>query len=349
MKTVYFLRRRYTPFGGSEKDFQDLYDALKTDPHFRVEMIHFRQPTWLPGWVNLLFYNLQVCRRKTHEGIYFSSDRLTCLDVHKAGGGTHKSFLKTKGMSLNPLHPTYLWLEKRTLQNAKKIVAVSRLVKEDIIRDYGISPEKIEVVYNGIRVEEIGETEIARRGNRIRKEFGIAPELPVVLFVGSGFRRKGVREFLELLSALRQDFMALVVGKEKRLAHYRALAHSLGLEGKVIFTGPRTDARDFYCASDLFLFPTHYEPFGNVILEAMNYGNVVVTTRQCGAGELLTEEPRMQTPQDKKILPFLEEALCHSEMRRRIARKNREEVNNYGIERNASQMRRIFEELEYGR
>lgn len=346
MKPVYFFRRRYTPFGGSEKDFQDLYDALKNNPELPVEMVDVRQPAWLPGWVQLLIYNLQVCRRRKKEGLYFSSDRLSCLDVHKAGGGTHKSFLRTKGFTLNPLHPTYLWLEKHTLQNARKIVAVSRLVKEDIMRDYRIPPEKIEVVYNGIRIETIDEEEIAHRGERIRKEFDLPADLPVILFVGSGFGRKGVREFLELLAALRSDFCALVVGKEKRLSHYRSLARSLGLAEKVIFTGPRTDARDFYCASDVFLFPTHYEPFGNVILEAMNYGNVVLTTLQCGAGELLREEPRMRSPKDKEVLPFLESMLRSPRKRRAIARKNRESVSEYSIEKNAEAMRRIFQELE---
>ena len=346
MKPVYFLRRRYTPFGGSEKDFQDLYNALKNDPELPVEMVDIRQPSWLPGWVQLLIYNVQVCRGRKKEGLYFSSDRLTCLDVHKAGGGTHKSFLRTKGFSLNPLHPTYLWLEKHTLQNARKIIAVSKLVKEDIVRDYRIRPEKIEVVYNGIRVEAIDEEEIARRGRRIRKEFELPADCPVILFVGSGFGRKGVREFLELLAALRSDFRALVVGKEKRLSDYRSFARSLGLEKKVIFTGPRTDARDFYCASDVFLFPTHYEPFGNVILEAMNYGNVILTTLQCGAGELLQEEPRMRSPKDRSVLPFLERMLRDPHKRRAIARKNRESVPDYSIEKNAEAMRRIFKELE---
>ncbi|WP_456432114.1 glycosyltransferase family 4 protein [Nitratifractor sp.] len=347
MKTVYFLRRSYTPFGGSERDFLDLYDTIRENSEFPIAMIDFRQPSWLPGWLRLLLYDRQAYRfRKHHTGILFSSDRLGCLDIHKAGGGTHKSFLRTKGFSLNPLHPTYLWLEKRTLRNARKIIAVSKLVKDDIIHDYRIPAEKIEVIYNGIRLDPIDDATIAQNSTAIRREFSLPDGVPIILFVGSGFRRKGVREFLELLHALRSDFRALVVGKEKRLAHYRALARKLGLDKRVIFTGPRTDVRKFYCASEIFLFPTHYEPFGNVVLEAMQYGNAVITTRQCGAGELLGEEPRMADPADRTILPFLENLLQDPDKRRAIAAANRERVKQHDIRHNARALRRIIRELE---
>ena len=65
--------------------------------------------------------------------------------------------------------------------------------------------------------------------------------------------------------------------------------------------GIRKDVCDFYVASDIFILPSHYEPFGNAVLEAMSYGNVVITTKQTGASELLNEEFIMDGSNDYSI------------------------------------------------
>ncbi len=142
LKKITFVRRQDTPFGGAENYLKRLIKELK-GREIEVELLHFSQPNWLVSWIKLPLYNYQACRAKK-DRFYFSNDRLSCLEIYRAGGGTHKSFLKTKGFSFNPLHPIYLWMEKKTFKNSKIIIANSKMVKKDIIIDYGISPDKIE-------------------------------------------------------------------------------------------------------------------------------------------------------------------------------------------------------------
>jgi len=353
MKKLIFVRRQYSPFGGAEVYQQQLMEEIEKKDDFNVALWHIEPPKWLPSWLKILYYNWKVCNKrkkedKENDKIYFSSDRLTCLDFHHAGGGTHKSFLKTKGFSLNPLHPTYLWIEKKTLKKAKHIIAVSNMVKEHIIKDYDIPEGKITVIYNGANINNINEDEINRRKSILLKEFPIAKEKPIILFVGSGFKRKGVEEFLHILSKIESTFHAFVVGKEKKLKKYIELSKHLQLENKVTFTGPRKDVENFYAASDIFLFPTHYEPFGLVVLEAMGFGNAIITTesKYCGASELLKFETKMNAPDDYSIVSYINQLLNDSSLLYSIQQKNMQIAKNYTIEKNAEKIMQLIKDLD---
>jgi UDP-glucose:(heptosyl)LPS alpha-1,3-glucosyltransferase len=300
----------------------------------------------MPSWIKLPYYDFQVCRRRDEEALYFSNDRLSCLDIHRAGGGTHKTFLKTKGFTLNPLHPVYLWLERRTLRNARHIIAISEMVKNDIIRDYGIEADKITVVYNGIHTNQVTDEEMAEKKSRILREFGVEEGKAILLFVGSGFERKGGEEFLQILSRLKTPFHAFMVGKEKRPGKYGKLAEKLDIAEYVTLTGPRKDVEDFYCASDIFLFPTRYEPFGSVILEAMNFGNAVFTTRQCGGGEILKEEPLMENSRDFGIATHIDRLLANPEALQRIKASNMRLAQDFTIEKNVDKTIEVIERLD---
>ncbi|WP_201354005.1 glycosyltransferase family 4 protein [Hydrogenimonas urashimensis] len=345
MKKIYFVRRQHNPFGGVERYFERLVKEMKRRGKFDVEVLHITQPKWMPSWIKLPWYDYQVCSTRK-EGVYFSNDRLSCLDIHRAGGGTHKTFLKVKGFSLNPLHPVYLWLEKRALENSRQIIAISKMVKRNIIDDYGIDEKKITVIYNGIDMEEIPEEAIHEKKVKIFEEFALEEmDLPVILYVGSGYERKGVWEFLEILSRLKSPFHAFVVGKEKHMRKYIQRAETLGIAKRVTFAGPRRDVENFYAASDIFLFPSHYEPFGSVVLEAMHFGNAIITTRQTGAGEILETEPRMETPKDFTIIPYIEELLQNRSKLENIKKHNRTLVENYSMKRNVDETIAVIEKV----
>ena len=332
MTKITFVRRHYTPFGGGERYLKSLYDTVKKR-RLESEILHIDQPKWMPSWIKFPYYNYQACSIKG-EKFYYSLDRLSCLDIYNAGGGTHKAFLQTKGFTLNPLHPVSLWMERKTFKNARHIIAVSNVVKEEIIRHYNIPPEKISVIYNGIDIENYEETLYRSAQDRLEKEFGFDRNMITFLFVGSGFKRKGGEEFLQVLSKIKKPFQAFMVGKEKNLAYYEALAKKLNIADKVVFTGPQSDPRDFYYVSDIFLFPTHYEPFGNVILEAMNFKNLVITTKQCGAGEILESEFLMESPTDYSIVEGIESYMDKKELLSQEKEKNYQNVQAFSIDKN---------------
>ena len=336
---IYFIRQKYTPFGGAERYLKRLTSVL-IKKNIEFDIIYANLPKWFPSWVKALIFNYKVCKNKNNF-FYFSLDRITCADIYRAGDGVHKTFLKTKGFSLNPLHLTYLYLEKKCFKNAKKIIANSNMIKKEIIKEYKIDPKKIEVVYNGVEIKDFDKKSAIER---LKNEFDIINE-KILLFVGSGFERKGVEEFLKILSKIDHPFKAFIVGKEKNINRYKNLSKKLNLEDKVFFTGPRKDVDTFYAAADIFLFPTHYEPFSNVILEAMSFENVVFTTAQNGASEILPKDFIMQNPKDFSIVSKIDQLLKDEQKLKKIQKNMREISKKYTIEQNVEKTLKVIDEF----
>lgn len=317
MKKIHLIREKPSKFGGAEVYLSRLSKALKVEG-IKYQIVNSIFPSFLPSWLRIILFNFQVCLTKKNK-MYFSLERIVCPDVYRAGDGVHKVFLNIENKSkLNPLHPIYLFLETRCFNNAKFIIANSNMIKDEIIDTYGIRPNKIDVVYNGVESKTINHESSFKK---LSKEFDIDKNSSILLYVGSGFKRKGVEEFLEIIAKLKnQSVKAFIIGKEKNLEYYQQLSKDLKIDKTVIFTGPRADVDDFYTIGDIFLFPTRYEPFSNVVLEAMSFENAVFTTRQNGAHEILTDEYIMASSKEfsvaKKIDDLLEDAKELSDIKR---------------------------------
>ncbi len=180
-------------------------------------------------------------------------ERIVCPDVYRAGDGVHKVFLRIEKKSkLNPLHPIYLFLEKRCFNSAKRIIANSNMIKNEIISTYGIDDQKIDVIYNGVKSKIINHESSFKK---LSEEFDLDKNSPILLYVGSGFKRKGVEEFLTAVSKLKdKKIRAFIIGKEKNIKYYEQLSRDLKIDKKVTFTGPRGDVDDFYTIGDIFYF-----------------------------------------------------------------------------------------------
>jgi len=335
---IYLLRQHKTPFGGAENYLSRLMVELKKN-NVECEVIHSYAPKFLASWIKALFFSLQACFSKGNK-FYFSLDRITCPDIYRAGDGVHKVFLKSKKRSFNLLNPVYCYLEKRCFNNAHHIIANSHFIKKQIMETYAISSEKISVIHNGVPLSKPFDKVTCKA--KLMDSFGLNPSLPVILYVGSGFERKGVNEMLHLLSKLTTPFHAFIVGKEKRMAEYLQLSASLGITDSVTFTGARRDVERFYQGSDIFLFPTRYEPFSNVVLEAMSYANAVITTAQNGASEVLEKRFVMETSSDETILPFLETLLNDTSLLDTIQHENAQKATQLSIEHNVAQTLKVI-------
>jgi len=343
MKKLKFIRANQTKHGGAEVYLSRVSDELKR-VNIEHNIVYSDISKRLPSWLRVFYFNHTVCKAKKDDSFYFSLERISCPDIYRAGDGVHKVFMQVEQKSfLNPLHMIYLFLEKKCFQNAKKIIANSLMIKKQIIETYGIESEKITVVHNGVNKEEYNYHESFVR---LEREWQIHSEEKIILYVGSGFKRKGVEVFLHILSKLTyQKYKAFVVGKEKKIAYYQNLAKTLNIEDKVIFTGARDDVKDFYVIADIFLFPTRYEPFSNVVLEAMNYENVVITTKQNGASEILDTEYIMQTPDDFTIVSKLDDLLYDDKKLETLKKRNLEIAQNYSIEKNVAETLKVIDEV----
>ena len=153
-KEIHFIRASNDRYGGAEKYLSRLSKGLNeiNIPH---KVINSKLPKFLPSWLRVIIFNLQVSLLKENK-FYFSLERITCPDVYRAGDGVHRMYLRSEKKSrFNPLHPAYLFLEKKCFQNAKCIIANSLMVKNQIIDCYDINPNKIRVVYSGIKTKKI--------------------------------------------------------------------------------------------------------------------------------------------------------------------------------------------------
>ena len=333
MKKLTFLRLKPSKFGGAERYLQRLTDELKKQ-NIDFEIEYSTAPKFLPSWIKAIWFNIETCLNKKNK-FYFSLERITCPDIYRAGDGVHKVFLKIEKKSkLNPLHLVYLFIEKRMFKNAKKIIANSNMVKTQIINTYNINAKKIEVIYNGITLKE--KTDF----NDIKKEFSIKNE-KIILYIGSGFKRKGVKEALDIISKLKGDFKFIIIGKEKNLNWYKNYTKELNIENNVIFTGPRSDVNKFYSMADIFLFPTHYEPFSNVILESLNFECISFTTRQNGASEILPKEWII----DENIIKKIQYLLDNENELKKFQKQAKEISKNFSIEKNVQKTLKVINEI----
>ena len=342
MNNIYFIRANKNKYGGAENYLLRLSNAL-TNQKINHKIIYSIFPKFIPSWLRVVLFNLQVCLTKKDK-FYFSLDRITCPDIYRAGDGVHKVFLTIEKKSkTNLLHPIYLFLEKRCFNKAKHIIANSQMVKSEIIDTYEIDSKKISVVHNGVKTKEFN---YQNSFDKLSKEFSINKGQKILLYVGSGFERKGVKEFLQIIFELRNlDIKAFVVGKEKNIEYYQQLAIALKIDNQVIFTGAREDVDDFYTISDIFLFPTHYEPFSNVVLEAMNFKNVVFTTQQNGASEILDGGFIMNNPQDFSVVQKIDNLLLNKDRLKSIQDNNREVSKKFSIEKNLSETLKVINEV----
>jgi len=330
-RKIYFVREKRSTIGGAEVYLSRLEKILRTEG-FDCEIINSIFPSFLPSWVRILLFNVQLLVIKKDK-FYFSLERILNPDIYRAGDGVHKIFIKIEKKSrLNLLHPIYIFLERRCFNNAKRIIANSKMIKNEIVRSYQIDKERIDVVYNGIEINDI---DYERSFKSISYEFNINKNIPVILYVGSGFKRKGVEEFLKIISMLKhKEFIAFVVGKERNIDFYKQISSDLGIESKVHFTGPRTDVNDFYTIGDIFILPSHYDPFSNVILEAMSYKCAVVTTKQNGAHEIIDKDYIMSSPDDYLVVNQIENLLKNPEKLESIQESNRIKAKDFSIFQN---------------
>ena len=242
--------------------------------------------------------------RSEHDLVYGLGKTWT-HDVVRLSGGLHASYLERSHLATltgwervvrtdRLKHRLALAIERRALapESYVHVVANSRMVAADAMARHGVPAERITTVWNGVDLARFRPELRATAGARLRAELGLGAEERVVLFLGTGYGRKGLDVLLEAFPAVlaaRPEARLLVAGRDAAIGAWRARAERLGLGGRVRFLGGRADAEAVYAASELYCLPTRYDSFGLTILEALASGLPVVTTDAAGGAEVLEE------------------------------------------------------------
>ncbi|MBI5746246.1 MAG: glycosyltransferase [Nitrospirae bacterium] len=314
--------------------FANLWDIPNPPVSLGKRIIFHRVPMGIgPRFLKLLSFHWR-CRRQLKPeqfDIVYSLAQTYPADIYRMSDGLFRHWISLRYP--NPIirllcllsRPVFIFnlvFEKRILQSGmcRLVIANSNLCRQQAESYYSVHPERIEVIYNGVDLDTFNRGAKMFR-SEIRKSYNIPEDAPLLLFVSMNFSRKGLSELIRSLPLVRTSFPGLrlmVVGKGDPVP-YRKTARALGLEEALVFVGPAKETAPFYGAADLFVLPTHYDPFANVCLEAMACGLPVVTTRQNGASELIEEGVNgyiidRADKIDDMVKKIIQSLLSHSQM-----------------------------------
>lgn len=306
------VRQKYRPDGGAERFVSRALEALSAhDMELNVITRQWegeRQDNW----------HIHICdpmklgRISREKGfadaarklwqrekfdIVQSHERIAGCDIYRAGDGVHRRWLMQRARILPAWRGKWLFLGRyhryvmqaeRAMYQAPELKAVicnAEMVKQEIIEDFSIPANKIHVIYNAIDSSRFVPASEELR-NKLRNEMAIPQNAVALVFVGSGFERKGLASAIRAIA--NTDRYLVVIGQDKADKQYQELAQSLGCLNRVRFMGMQKNTLPFYQAVDGLLLPTLYDPFPNVILEAMACGLPVITSHTCGGAEFIT-------------------------------------------------------------
>jgi UDP-glucose:(heptosyl)LPS alpha-1,3-glucosyltransferase len=232
---------------------------------------------------------LAVARRSWD--VVQSHERTLRQDVYRAGEGCHRAYLASeeRGRARGLYHRIVLALERRVFARTPHIVAIADAGRREIETLYGVSPGRLAVVYNGVDLERFHPLNRARYREPARAEAAIPSRAFTVLFVGSGFARKGLATAVEAFAALSDRESRFVVVGKGDARPYRFAAARLGVGERIAWLGARADLERWYAAADIVVLPSRYEPFGNVHLEALAAGLPVVASARAGGAEVIED------------------------------------------------------------
>jgi UDP-glucose:(heptosyl)LPS alpha-1,3-glucosyltransferase len=305
------IRQRYAADGGAERFVARTLEALKGQ-EVRITLIarQWQQVEGVdvvvlnPFYIGRLWRDWSFARavqrllQQRHFDLVQSHERIAGCDIYRAGDGVHREWLAQRArvlpawrrllQAINPYHLYVKWAERQlfTNPNLKAVICNSKMVKQEIKHWFGVADAKLNVIYNGVNLERF-HPRLASHRTAIRLRHRVPEKASLFLFVGSGFERKGVAVLLEALAQLPPSAYLIVVGRDKSQADYQRQARRLGLGERAIFVGSQQDVKPFYGAADAAVLPTLYDPFPNVVLEAMACGLPVITSLKCGAAEFL--------------------------------------------------------------
>lgn len=283
-------------------------------------------------------------------------------DIYRVGGGCHwdymihtyplmRSLVGRMLLCLNPRHLSLLFLERIIFKGKhyKQITCISEQCREEIIKHYTVSSNDIEVIYNGVDINIFTPQNRIRYRDAVRTQYGVAPDEVLLVFVGSGFKRKGLKYVVEALSLVNksQKVKLLVVGKGN-FREYQRLAKEKGVFDKVVFAGVCKQIERIYVGGDIFVFPSEYDAFGTACLEAMASGLPVIASKTSGVSEIIRHGKDgfvVHHPIDAKDITNCINVLLEKEKREHMGLAARQTAEIYSFEANSEKTLRIYQRV----
>ncbi len=305
--------------GGAERVAVNLFKALNFEkifllekevkyeiPEEKIEYLsnHTTKTSSIYKTLFIPIYALRLSKKLKAQDIVLSMlERANYVNIITSLLSKHKSIISihmSQRYGRPSWHP-YNFFNKLLYPKANLIITVSKSIKAELEKFYGLPGEKIKVIYNPVYFNEIQEKKEA-----LLNEYEPIFNNPVLITAGRLTKPKGQWYLIRIFKALKKDFpnLKLVILGEGELKGYLVkLSQNLGLKTFVWDEGRLSDDFDLYllgfqknpfkfiARSKLFVFPSLWEGFGNVLIEAMACG-VPVISSDCRSGprEILAPE-----------------------------------------------------------
>ena len=236
---------------------------------------------------------------KSAFDLVFSFDRTVNQTAMRLGNGIHRAYLEEKKKYLpwpikhflRPIDYYILDAEKKGFSSPylQKIITNSWMVKEELLRYFPVDPNKIHVLHNGVEwkaSEPYFNEMFSIQSTQLHPK--IDCNKVQILFVGHGFKRKGLNFLLQALQHVsKEDFQLHVIGEDKNSESFHGMAKKLNLKDQVFFHGA-INPTPFFQLADLTVIPSIYDPFANVTVEALSFGNLVLSSEKNGGSEVIS-------------------------------------------------------------
>jgi UDP-glucose:(heptosyl)LPS alpha-1,3-glucosyltransferase len=307
-----------------------------------------------------------------HFDIIHGVEGTLVMNIFNPHEGVEKAYLKQEFLSisnrvycmykflkryLSPYHYLKVWIQKRQyLSNrVKRIIAISKMVKEDIVRYYAVPEEKITVILNCVDPIRFHPKNREIYRNEKRKELGIVSNVLLLLFVGNNYRLKGVGSLLHALTLLKKrfpttPFRLLILGRGQRW-RYKRLARRVGVSDLTFFLGPVKEVEQYYAAGDIYVHPTYYDSCSLTVLEALASGLPVITSRFNGAADLILSDEGGRVIEDPADIDNLANSIAYffdEERRNKTRVLVREWVERYSPAYHIEEILRVYYEVAGG-
>ena len=328
----------------------DLY-AREADRELSLGMNHYRVPNRFKfssvcDSISFAKDTARMLKGKSYDIIH-SHERGYMQDVltvhtysYKKGVERYSLLKKIDRIYLSPRSGLYLWIERKQMATPF-LVAVSELVKEDILKYYG-RDKGVSVITPGVDTARFNPSWIAQNRDKVRRYEKIPEGEIVILFIGSEFRRKGLDD---LVPAVKNGMQLLVVGKGEREGHYRRLVSSYGAKDRVHFKGHSEDVRSYLAAADVVVLPSLSEAFGMSILEGMACGHPVVTSSNAGVSALIEDGSNGFIFANPSQLPGILKHLSDPAERRRLGEQARKTAMKHTWKKAAEKYENLYYQI----
>jgi UDP-glucose:(heptosyl)LPS alpha-1,3-glucosyltransferase len=384
---IAILLDKFLPSRGGERYFSFLADALAKRGHevhifatkveegdqghvlpYRVHLIpvigHLRSLRTLSFWRN----SARILEKLDFDIVHgvAQSRAVNVLNPH---GGVEMAYLKQEFASISsPYYHAYkflkrylsvrhyleIGLQRRQYRTGRlsRVIAISTMIKRDVMAYYRFPDERIAVVFNSVDLDRFHPRTRDLHRQSKRSELAIDDQTLLLLFAGNNFRLKGVETLVRAVAALSRGFperrFHLIVAGRGHAGKYRRLAERLGVGDRVTFLGAAKGMEAYYGAADIYVHPTFYDSCSLTVLEALASGLPVVTSRFNGASDAILSDEGGKVIDDPADADELAKAIAFyvdEERRKRAGKVAREWMERHTPERNVEETLEVYYEV----